>query len=351
MNTSIEENSNHINTVYPLEEDHVSLEEDRIGGYIDNIIVVFLQKGVDESVVLDWFPGENPTIVGRFPGIRQVQVRIKSRTKQELEDLANKLMEKEQVLYAHLELAASLHQQIKGSPSFPKNHSQQEDPSFMPNQKKPEKEWWYSTIGLEEAHQHLPPKELVKVGVVDDGFDTHHPDLNLKFPSQEQERLNFPEEHGTHVAGILQQILPESTITVSDSFPRASENPLAHISSLSQTMKYLLDMVESGVKVINYSMGADITEDKNLPWNREIASIFSVYLWQLKQTGYDYLVVQSAGNAGIDASRNGFFSSISPENCLGSREARISLGVDKNLVYEQKKVFDGIVIVAVDLCQ
>ena len=324
----------HVNTVYPIEEEHVILGDNNMDGYINNILVLFLKEGVTEKETLSWFSGEQATIAGRFPGIHQVQVRIQPRTKEELQSLANELMKKEEVLYAHVELAGS---------TVSSESSEETDPL---RRNKPEKEWWYEAIGLTEAQHYLPKNDRLQVGVVDDGFDTQHKDLKLVFPNEEQEKLNQPEEHGTHVAGIVQQILPESPITVTDSYRIPGRDPHAHLITQCQFFKYFVDMVEKDVKVINYSMGGDITDDAEMPWNEELSSALSVYLWKLKQLNYDFIVVQSAGNAGIDSYRNTLFCTINEDNALGSIEARISLGVDHKLKEAQKSIFDSIVVVA-----
>lgn len=326
------------NTVHPVDEKNVVLDEKTKSGYVNNIIVVVLNKNVDENTLLSWFPKENPEIVGSFPGLRQFQVKVKPREKKELESLANTLMLKEEVAFAHLNLAASTASQSN------ENKENQEAHFDMPSQKKPTNEWWYEAIKLNEARKYLPTKNFVKVGVVDDGFDSKHKDLNLVFPNKELESQNVPEEHGTHVAGIVQQIMPKAQITVTDSYVIDDTTPNAGFITQLHFLKYLVTMVESDVKVINYSMGSDITEDSEMPWNEEISSIYSLYIWQLKQLGYDFILVQSAGNVGIDTYRNGMFATLNSKNCLGSKETRESLGVSDKIEEAQKIVFDSIVI-------
>lgn len=191
----------------------------------------------------------------------------------------------------------------------------------------------------------MPKENFVKVGVVDDGFDSEHKDLNLEFLNKDYEKENVPEEHGTHVAGIIQQIMPNAKITVLDSHKIPGVVPLGHLNTQLQFMKYLVDLVEADVKVINYSMGTDTEDDDEMPMNIELSSISSFYIWALKQTGRDFLLVQSAENLGFDAYRNGVFAALNSENCLGSQKVRKSIGVDREIDKAQKSVFDSIVIV------
>ncbi len=334
------------NTVYETDEKHVVIDFAGYDGYVDNIIIIFLKPGITEEEMLSWFPGEGAKVVGSFPRMRQFQVRIKARTRSELNAFANQLMEKEQVLYAHVDLAASL---LDNSKFHTKTHSIRRNTSaprsmMSPNRQKPTNEWWYEAIRLKEAQKHLPTKNLVKMGVVDDGFDANHPDLKLAFASKDHEAENRPEDHGTHVAGIVQQILPNATITVADSYRIPGLDKAGHLPTLCQFLKYLVDLVEANVKVINYSMGADLSDQVMIPWAIEFGAASSVYIWLLKQTGHDFIVVQSAGNDGIDTYQNSMFCTINKDNCLGYAMVRKSLHVTDRLEEAQKTVFDSIVI-------
>lgn len=104
-------------------------------------------------------------------------------------------------------------------------------------------------------------------------------------------------------------------------------------------MKIWVDLVTSGVKVINYSMGGDVSDPFTLPWHVLSSSIDSVYIYLLKQAGYDFILVQSAGNSDIDTHYNSMFCTIDERNCLGSDAARQSLGVMDKLQEAQRSVF------------
>lgn len=61
--------------------------------------------------------------------------------------------------------------------------------------------------------------------------------------------------------------------------------------------------------------------------------------------GRAFIMVQSAGNTGIDASRNGMFCALDARNCLGGPAAWASLGVTNHLAQAQQSVMDSIVVV------
>ena len=355
------------NTVHPIEEDHMVIDKEKEDGYVDNIMVLIVKPEVKDDEVLAWFPGEDASIAGRFPGLHQLQVRIKPRSRQELNALAETLMAKDQVLFAHLDLAVSTgsaipelteepmdettalpsEEPVEELMEEPMEEPMEEEGAFPPepSQVKPENEWWYEVIKLKEA-QAAMPENLVKVAVVDDGFDTLHPYLKLAYVTKENEETSYPESHGTHVAGVVQQILPKAQITVADAYRFPGKMPMGHYATLCHHLKILMDLLEADVKVVNYSMGADVEEDAKMPWQVEMSGINSVYIYLLKQLGYDFILVQSAGNLGLDAYRNGIYATLNAENCLVSEVVRKSLGVSEKLAEAQKLVFDSIVIVS-----
>ncbi|NLX83219.1 MAG: S8 family serine peptidase [Clostridiales bacterium] len=330
------------NTLYTVQPEAVVLDEATGQGYINNMMLVFVKEGVGEEELLSFFPGEEAKIMGRFPLLHQYQVQVKPRDKAGLEQLAHVLMKRPQVRYAHLDLAA-----FSGSG----NSRQSEEPADYPMEgppildSLPQSQWWQEAIRMKEAQALMKGPYTIKAGVVDDGFDMGHPALNLVFPGKEQEQQNYAEFHGTHVAGIIQQILPGAPITVLDSYRIPELDPMAYVGTVSLFLKHLVDMVEAGVQVINYSMGFDIWEDEKLPWNSEMGQVISVYMWLLMDQGQRFMVVQSAGNSGIDADRNGMFCAITPDNALGSAEVQAALGISDRLQAEQQKILDSILVV------
>lgn len=333
------------NTVRPKEKNHFVIDRHLDQGYVNNLVVVITKPGVPETEVLSWFPDDEAKVVGRFPRLNQLQIRIRARSRQALEELASALMAREQVLFAHLDLAA----QMPGTQSK-QSAIEELDEDFVdsyvpPSQQKPGDEWWYEAIGLQEAQKLAQVKQYVKVGVLDDGFASEHPDLRLKFLSDQYRQLNWPELHGSHVAGIVQQIMPGAEITVSDTYISREQDRNHHLLGILESLRYLVDMVESGAKVLNYSMGFDVEDEALMPWVKASAGIYSVYLWLLKQQGHEFIVVQSAGNMGLNSLQNGFVSSIDADNCLISKDVQASLGVTDKLKEAQQAVFDSILVV------
>jgi len=325
------------NTLYRPREADMVLDAFELG-YINNVLLVVTREGVTEEQLLALLPGENAKVVGRFPGLHQVQVQVKPRNKKGLQALADALMQQEEVRYAHLDLAAPL----MGAGVDSLQTSEGPDDWGM-YKELPKSQWWHQAIGWDRAQALLPQGGYVQAGVVDDGFDTAHPFLKLSFPNKEEEQINRPAGHGSHVAGIVQQLMPGATIRVLDSFRFPGVNIDTTVGTASMLVKNLVDMVASGARVINYSMGQDITQEADLKWNEEMAVTLSVYMRLLQEQGHRFLIVQSAGNGGLPLFHNGMFAMITPENCLGSEIVHGALGLADTLQEARQGVLDSII--------
>lgn len=328
------------NTLYRPQENNMVLDEFELG-YINNALLVVTREGVTEAELLALLPGEEARVVGRFPGIHQMQVQVKPRDKAGLQALADALMQSPLVRYAHLDLAAPL----MGGGGQSVQSAQEEPDDWGLYKELPQNPWWHKAIGWDKAQALLPKENFVQPGVVDDGFDTAHTFLKLAFPNKEEEAINLPAGHGSHVAGIVQQLMPKATITVLDSFRFPGVNIDTRVGTASMLVKNLVDMVESGARVINYSMGQDITEEADLKWNEEMAVTLSVYMRLLQEQGRRFLIVQSAGNGGLPLFRNGMFSMITRENCLGSETVQAALGLGDKLQEARQGVLNSIITV------
>jgi hypothetical protein len=96
----------------------------------------------------------------------------------------------------------------------------------------------------------------------------------------------------------------------------------------------LTALVEVGVKVVNMSLGKDdlkysddthLLDNKTDKWGKKASEKIA----KLRERNYDFIVVQSAGNGakdrstgndtGVDAINNGFFCSVTEENCYSNK--------------------------------
>lgn len=177
--------------------------------------------------------------------------------------------------------------------------------------------WHLYAINAPDAWEYYTNQNLgvststVKIGVIDNFFYTAHDDLHFT------KTWNNPQvadnNHGTLVAGIIGAdfnntegiagICPKSELY---GYSYYGENEPSIITK-SQVMKikYILALlIGNNVKVINVSMGLFCDDGLST------ASI-EIFLNKLLNMGYNFVIVNSAGNDGkADAKKNSYFSNI-----------------------------------------
>ena len=196
-------------------------------------------------------------------------------------------------------------------------------------------DWWIDKIGAKSAWEYDNINNLdflsnIVLGVVDAGFDIGHEDLgNVKVISQEKS----PHDHGTHVAGIIAAtadngkgiagIVHNNALVKGYDVREIQSNGKKHLSD-ADISEGLVKTVEARAKVINFSLGSsgsvegESRSDKSVI--KQSGERASTDMGQLLSKGYDFVVVQSAGNGnkdekGIAYNENGRFCSINESNC------------------------------------
>ena len=192
--------------------------------------------------------------------------------------------------------------------------------------------WHIEATDTRSAWGYKSLMNEINIGVVDGGFDLEHEELagKIVFPSGREERRNRPSYHGTHVAGIIAAnqdngvgvsgICPHSTLICVDWSPSTNQLWIPDLEILVGFKK----VVKAGAKVVNISAGSSgsVPEESykfpSIVKNFD-ALFYSYAMGNLLSRGYDFVVVQSAGNGNdegyaIDASENGIFCSINESN-------------------------------------
>lgn len=168
----------------------------------------------------------------------------------------------------------------------------------------------------------------INVGVVDNGFDTSHEDLNITVLNNE---VNSVEHHGTHVAGIIGAtnnnetgitgILDKVQLYGVDCYA-TSKQKRSNIA-VSSLLAGIELCISNNCKVVNMSSGTAPTNAKETRINAENSARetikYLIFMLDSKDTKGDFIITQSAGNGdknknGIDAKQyGGYFSSIDEE--------------------------------------
>ena len=173
--------------------------------------------------------------------------------------------------------------------------------------------WGVEAINAMEAWEHYDEMSYVKVGIIDTMFDTNQEDLvytkvwnNPESIYSEKDEKN--RTHGTHVAGILAAGY-NNTIGIAGVAPKVTLYGYSILGEQSDSVitdsnknltgymewKYALaKLITSNCKVINVSMGltkpdADVSMEQG--------NILGSFLDKMLHKGYDFVIVQSAGNS------------------------------------------------------
>ena len=320
-----------INDCYVPSEKNIVYENDsKTLGYVNNIILLFAYSDVTEDRMAQIAEELDGKIVGTIPGLHQYQIRIEAADdREELEAICDQAMEYQEVKYATIDLVVGIENSDLYYPNDPWKDTFQGMFGVDWNENDPSGyNWWIEATKILSAWQYRNQFSSVRVGIVDNGFDTDHEDLNITVLNPD---INNKEHHGTHVAGIIGArhnnqigicgVMDNVELYGVDCYAtKKQEKQNITVSSLLAGIQLCVD---HHCKVINMSSGTKIMglEDMKSASRKSAraAAIYLICMLDSLAEDDDFLVVQSAGNGnssgtGIDAQTyNGFFASIDRE--------------------------------------
>lgn len=336
--------------VYTLDQDSVKQDETTGINYVNNIVIVFFNNGTSEDdvqQVVDFLEGE---IVGSIPGVNQYQIRVSQHSYEELTQLCTDVQNFDFVNNAFVDQAIKLKEDVVPDDPWKKvlfyfGDKWSEDNPNGSN-------WWQEAINAPSAWEYNDYLETIKIGIVDNGFDTTHEDLSGVIKSTTDN--NEAESHGTHVAGII-GATPNNKCGITGivwngeiyswdwelSDDQQEEEQYSGWNTTTQIMQGVVALISSkGAKVINLSAGQAASMDELTRTQEYVdsqAENISTYLQCLLWQGYDFVIVQSAGNGNadgysVDAIYNGLFCSINEENCVTSDDVTASDIINRIIV-------------------
>lgn len=201
---------------------------------------------------------------------------------------------------------------------FRQSFSNFNDPDFQ----NPNKNWFYSTIGLENAWKYTKGDSTIRIAVIDDGFDLQHPELKKQFVSPwnvneyNENVFGTPNKifHGTHVAATIVGEL-NNGFGISGVSPKCrfipvqlcDENGIITITAILDGIFYAL---KNKANVINLSLGFSLGEKASSLSQKEQQDIIDNYLKDEEQLWDEVfkialeanvIIVQAAGNDNVIA--------------------------------------------------
>lgn len=298
-------------------------------GFVEDILLVFLEKNTSILKRYEAFKSVSGFCIGYLEPANLFVLRAPFEGLSGMERAVSLLMENDKVLFAGGSFAFKRDDNY--SPNDPFDNLL--DGSDFWDESVPQgSTWWLEAVEARNAWAYSPFFSNIKIGVVDSGFDLDHEELagKLSFPKAWLKSRNRPSAHGTHVAGMIAAkadnglgisgLAHQANIVCID-WKREADQVWSEELSIVFGVGYA---IKAGAKVINLSLGAS----SSLPAGRSSypkfamdyeAGLISFYMASLLNQGYDYLIVQSAGNGDsngkpVDAFNNGTFCCINAEN-------------------------------------
>lgn len=344
--------------------------------FYNNTLSVYLLEELDDEAAKALAETVDGEIVGWLQGsLNVLQIKVSDSTFSELNEKAEKLMENESVLYASYDYPMEMEAASAGKDPWSANKNAPEND--LGNEETPGgNDWWAEAIGAYSAWKYEDQCQPITVGILDAGFDLEHEDLSGQIQMLAGYESNSPDDHGTHVAGLIaakdndigiKGIVSHAKLLCAD-FSTTKDGQAISLITNSEYRKIIKQMVEEKAQVINNSWGTTmyseegyvkeeyLKEEKNLfikwyvlchpekAWEFGIHEEYEAYLnWmenRSKKKSMEcavlissmllnddhFLIIQSAGNGydnkgpGYDAKLTGSFRGIDSElfNHLGA---------------------------------
>ena len=299
--------------IYTPNPEHIAIDPETGIIYVNNMIIVVFEPGSADDDILSLIQKLNGRVVGKLDVIDQYQIEIPGRSLADLTRLIEEIEQYDSVMFAHYDMLSEMDVEA-WAPNDPWNGDVDEED--WQDSDVDGSNWWLEAMEVPAAWDYRDQMSSIKIGVVDAGFDTGHPDFAISFPD-DYERLNRADDHGTHVAGIIGAradndsgitgICPNAELIGFDWKPTDWQNFVQWLpwnkdwDTTTMIVSGCIKCIENGAKVINLSAGQSGRnyEERNVlsaSERRSQGRTMSGYIASLLIRGFDFIAVQSAGN-------------------------------------------------------
>lgn len=324
--------------------------------YANDILLLYLDLAATEAQLQTAVNAISGKVVGKVAALNLYQVQVTARSRAELQSAADTLMEQYRfVQYATYDAAAP--DASATLTAVAPNDPWQGDVSAedWTDNTIGGSNWWIEAIDGQAAWSDNQTRGTISVGISDSSFDIGHEDLKNRcsFPNDVLKNRNqhnpvsngtstSPDYHGTHVAGII-GAEPNNGKGITGTVwnvnlllapTYAAENTDQYLSWDTSEYANLAYLVQGGAKIVNYSQGKTnfLTKEHDTfseEFLRREGNLAAIAIARLLDAGYDFVVVQSAGNGlgdtirAVDARQNGWFASITAQSVTASARTSI----------------------------
>lgn len=327
-------------------------------GFIKDTLLVIFQEDASAFEKLSVIAKADGMYAGKIPDFNMYIIRTRLDSLAEADKLCRNLTSLDSVLLASVCPAKKLEEQY--TPDDPFDDENGYWNSDWDDENPEGNNWHIEAIEARSAWGYNSLFSHISLGVIDGGFDTAHVELagKIVFPSKREERRNRPNHHGTHVAGIIAAkqdngtgisgICPDSTLICTDWSPSDGQLWIGDLEILNGFKK----VAKAGAKVINFSVGSSGSlADGSYKYPSIVTSfdalLYSYAMGNLLSKGYDFVVVQSAGNGNgegyaVEADQNGIFSCITEKNAfLPFRNVEVKDLLDRIIIVGSAELSDN----------
>lgn len=204
VNPNIKEYSNGDYLYIPTDDD-IDFDQSSLEFYFNNYLLAYTISPFSEKQLDDIARLVNGTITGKIEGPTNViQVKVGKKSKSRLSEIANVMMENENIYYASYDVPLVMTSDEDKNPWPDADNHIELDKG---NETNPSgNDWWAEAIGAYSAWEYDSYVNPVTVAIIDNGYYFHDdlPSFSyLTDYSDNHIELSDGREHGTHVAGLI----------------------------------------------------------------------------------------------------------------------------------------------------
>lgn len=323
------------------DDSHIIYDEEEDIYHVDNQILLTANENVTKEQVAQLVRPYQGTIVGYIEITNDFQIEFMGITSvEQLREIASALQGSDLIVEAYV------HDLFETDTNAIPNDAEWKDCEWSAEYPQDDN-WGVEAINAMGAWDYIDQMQTVKVGVLDTVFDINHEDLQFTKVWNNPTSINGNDSHGTHVSGTIAAkynndcgisgVAPKVDLYAYAIFGNETQTKYEHLIGFMEIKYALANLITSNCKVLNVSMSEDALLD-------EQAKVFGTFLSKLLDKGYDFVIVQAAGNAGTenpatDATASGLFTGITIEQL---KDRIIVVGALSHLGSYYNDTLDGI---------